>query len=99
MDKPLKDADLEEYFQALFAMYSTLGWTKILEDMTRMKDILKDAETIDNRDELWFRKGQLDIINQILTHRARSEAAYASALEEQEGTADEPTGGVAKVIA
>jgi hypothetical protein len=97
--KNLKDAELEEYFQALFAMYPTDGWRVLSEDMARLKEIYNRVDDVENHDELWFRKGQLNVINQILTHQARSEAGYTAAIEEQEGEAEAPTGGVAKVVA
>lgn len=97
--KPLKDPELESYFQALFTMYPTQGWSVLLEDMGRLAQIYNRVDDVETEEELWFRKGQLNIINQILTHQARSEAGYAAAMEEQEGQAEIPTGGRAKVIA
>lgn len=97
--KPLNDPELEEYFQALFGMYGTPGWTKLMEDMGRLQDIYdRVSNGVDSETELYFRKGQLEVVGQLLTHQARNEAAYASAIENQEGEADEPTGGVAKVV-
>jgi hypothetical protein len=96
--KHLKDAELEGYFQALFAMYPTDGWRVLSEDMARLAQIYNRVDDVEDEQELWFRKGQLNIINQVLTHQARSEAGYAAAMEEQEGTAEAPTGGIAKVV-
>lgn len=94
----LKDAELESYFTALFEMYPTAGWQMLREDMARLKDIYNRIDDVETDHELWFRKGQLNIIEQILTHQARSEAGYAAAIEEQEGSSEAPTGGVAKVV-
>lgn len=96
--KRLKDEALEAYFQALFGMYPTAGWQMIVEDMTRLKEVYNRVEDVENEKELYFRKGQLDIINQMISHQARSEAGYEAAIEEQEGEAEAPTGGVAKVV-
>ena len=98
MEAKLKDVELGEYFSALFEMYPTPGWMKILEDMGRLKQIYSRVDDIEDAKELHFRQGQLNIIEQILTHQARSEAGYAAAIEEQEGSAEAPTGGVAKVV-
>lgn len=95
----LKDRKLGEYFEAVFEMYSTEGWKKILEDMGRLHEIYNDLRTCGSPEELHFRQGQLNVIGQILSHRERAEHAYKSALEEQLGTSVElTTGGVAKVI-
>jgi hypothetical protein len=90
--------ELEEYFEALFEMYPTAGWKKLTEDMVRLKEIYSRVDDLETANELWFRKGQLDIINQIIMHQARSEVGYVSAIEQRGGTADEPTGGNAKVV-
>lgn len=97
--KPLNDSELENYFQALFGMYGTPGWQKLMEDMARLQDVYdRVSNGVENENDLYFRKGQLEVITQLLTHQARNEAGYAAAIEEQEGEAEEPTGGVAKVV-
>ena len=98
MQPKLNDVELEAYFQDLFEMYPTAGWQRILEDMERLAALYNRVIDVETQDELWFRKGQLDIVNQILTHQARSEAGHALALQEQEGTAEAPTGGRAQIV-
>lgn len=95
----LKDQELQRYYDALFEMYGSEGWRVLMEDLTRLREITNQLGSIDTVEQLWFRKGELSLIDQMLTHAARSEAAYGLALEEQEGEAqDAPTGGVAKVV-
>jgi uncharacterized protein with GYD domain len=95
----LKDQELQAYYEALFEMYGTAGWRVLMEDFARLKELYNEVGSLGTVEELWFRKGQLDVVDQMLTHQARSEAGYVLALEEQEGEAqDAPTGGVAKVI-
>ena len=97
--KPLNDEALEQYFQSLFAMYGTEGWRVLMEDIARMEELYdKVSNGVDTVEALWFRKGQLEVITQLKTHQARTEAGYAAAVEEQEGESEAPTGGVAKVV-
>lgn len=98
MQPKLKNAELEQYYADLFEMYPTAGWKRILEDMMRLADFYNRVTDVDTAEQLWFRKGQMDIINQLLTHQDRNEAGHAMALQEQEGTADEPTGGRAQIV-
>jgi hypothetical protein len=97
----LKDKDLQEYYDALFAMYGTPGWTKLMEDtdyMIRQHDSPRDLNTAE---QLHFRKGELAQMDWLLSHQQRSEAAYSLALQEQgeEVDAEEvESGGAAKVI-
>ena len=98
MQPKLKDAEEDKYYQDLFELYPTAGWGRILEDMMRLAEVYNRVTDVETREQLWFRKGQLDIIQQLLTHQDRTEAGHANALEEQEGTADEPTGGRAQIV-
>lgn|SRR5574337_1667713 len=96
----LKDRELDEYFTSLFEMYGTRGWAKILEDMGRLKEVYNDLSTCQSGEEMHYRQGQLDIIQQILTHQERSEKGYQHALQEQEGgVVDITLNGEAKVVA
>ena len=95
----LKDRELEEYYQALFAMHGSEGWQKMMEDFEYMKETHTSLAGIDTADQLWFRKGQLDIIALVLARADTCERAYAARLAEQEGgDAEAPTGGRATVV-
>lgn len=97
--KSLNDAALEEYYAALFLMYGGPGWRKLQEDFGRMQETHDRLAGLETVEQLWFRKGQIDLINFVLAHQSTNEAAYAALLAEQEGTEEEtPTGGVAKVL-
>lgn len=95
----LKDAALEDYYQSLFQMYGTAGWTKLQEDFGRMMETHYSLGGIDTLEQLWFRKGQLDIMAQIVNHQPTAEYAYNTQLADQEGgEAVASTGGVAKLV-
>lgn len=69
------DRELQEYYEQRFGMMSSKGWTDFIEDTQAIKDTI----TIDNlktADELWFAKGQLDILNWVLNIKKASEQAY-----------------------
>jgi hypothetical protein len=94
----LKDAELEAYYQDLFEMYGIKGWARIMADMEIMKRRYDRVGDVETRDELWFRKGQLDIIEQLLMHQGMSEQSYKLAMEQDHGVADDVTGGKATVV-
>lgn len=95
----LKDQGLQEYYDALFVLYSTPGWTKLMEDveyMLKIHDTPRDVTTIE---QLHHRRGELAQMDWLLSHQARTEQAYALALEEQgESSEDIQTGGTARVV-
>ena len=96
--KRLNDQALEDYFQALFEMYGTPGWKALMEDAERMLHLHNATDDITTIEQLWFRKGELAQMSWLATHQARTEHAYADLVEEQDGEAEAPTGGVATVV-
>jgi len=97
--KVLKDEALETYYQGLFEMYGMPGWRFLQEDYGRMRETHNSLAGLETEAQLWYRKGQLDMIEHLLSHQASVEHAYAALIAEQEGEAEvAPTGGVAKVV-
>jgi hypothetical protein len=69
------DRELQEYYDNRFGTMSSQGWVQFIEDAQAIKDTI----TIDNlktADELWFAKGQLDILNWVINLKTASEQAY-----------------------
>lgn len=100
--KPLNDPELQEYYEALFVMFSTLGWKKLMEDNGRMIELHNQLVGIETIEQLHFRKGQVDQMEWLKNLQEATEHAYKSLLEKQEGVAGAASattgGGVAKVI-
>lgn len=95
----LKDKELQDYYDALFAMYGTPGWRKLMEDVERMREVHDTVRSVTTAEQLLYRHGELAQMDWLYSHQERTEAAYALAIEEEGGEAEESTGGVAKVVA
>lgn len=72
----MQDKELQEYYEEQFSMFSTKGWRDFIEDQQTLYDAIDDLATIENEQTLWFRKGQLDILNLILNRAKTYEAAW-----------------------
>lgn len=70
------DKELEKYYTERFSMMSTIGWKELIEDVQGLKDTYENLSTIKGVDDLYFRKGQLDIINWLLNLKDVSELAF-----------------------
>ena len=70
------DKELQQYYEEQFSMFSSVGWRDFVEDMQQLYDAVDDLATIDNNETLWFRKGQLDILNLILDRNKTYEATW-----------------------
>jgi hypothetical protein len=93
----LQDKDLETYYSALFEMYGTPGWKKLMEDVGRLIETHDRLVGIETSEQLWHRHGFLEQARWLQNHQPASEFAYQSLLEEQ-GVEEDATGGRATVV-
>ena len=70
------DKELQQYYEERFSTFSTKGWKQLLEDVRIMRDNYALISTINNLEELHYRKGQLDILEWLLSIEAISKTAY-----------------------
>ena len=70
------DKELEKYYSETFSMMATKGWSFLMEDFQALKASLNDLSTVADTQDLYFRKGQLDILNLVLQRKEICEKAY-----------------------
>jgi hypothetical protein len=70
------DKALQEYYEARFDMMSTQGWKDFIEDVEKIVEAYDKVLDIRDAEELWKRKGQLDILNWVLNLKRESETAW-----------------------
>lgn len=68
--------ELELYYSERFGMTATQGWKDLLEDAEEMLKVYSNIANCKNNDDLQFAKGQVDVLNWLLTLRKVSEEAY-----------------------
>ena len=79
------DRELQEYYEERFSMCSSKGWKQLIEDVKAMKeatDTLKGADTIES---LFFKKGEVSIMDWLLSLEDSSREVYDQLQEESEG--------------
>lgn len=70
------DQELQKYYEERFSMMSTQGWHDLLEDVQSLFDTYDKVNSISSPDDFYFRKGQLDILQWLLSLKAVSEQTY-----------------------
>lgn len=70
------DEKLQAYYEARFSMMATDGWKDLIEDAQAMFDALNNVLLIQNESELQLKKGQLDILQWLLSLKGSSEQSY-----------------------
>lgn len=77
------DKDLQEYYENRFSMMASEGWTNVIEDVQELFDVYNKINTADSFEEFHKRKGQLDILQWILSLKGASEQAYEELKNEE----------------
>lgn len=70
------DKELQKYYEDRFSMMATQGWADFNEDVKNIFTAVNNLSTVANEAELFFKKGQLDILQWVLTLRESSAQAY-----------------------
>lgn len=79
----MEDKELEKYYEDRFTMMTTQGWLDLIEDIEKLQVQYNNINTITDNDSLHKRKGQLDILNYILTLKQVSEETYEELQNEE----------------
>lgn len=69
------DKELQQYYEDRFTMFTSKGWKDLLVDIEKIKSSIK-VEDIPDEKTLFARRGELRIMNWILTLKDVSEQTY-----------------------
>jgi hypothetical protein len=83
------DKQLQTYYEERWNMMATQGWKQFLEDVQGIFDAVNKVAPIQNELDLYFRKGQLDILQWVLTLKESSEQAYEALQLDSSGDAQD----------
>jgi len=70
------EQSLQKYYEDSFSMMATQGWADLIEDFTKLKASINDITLTTDTQDLFFRKGQLDILDLILKRKETCEQVY-----------------------
>lgn len=70
------DKELQAYYEARFDMMTSKGWKDLIEDLQKVAEVSKDLDRCNSVEDLYYAKGQLDILNFIFKLKEASEDAY-----------------------
>ena len=77
------DQKLQEYYEERFSTMSTKGWKDFIEDAQNMFDSYNAISTVESFEDFHKRKGQLDILQWILSLQQVSEQTYEELKDEK----------------
>lgn len=68
--------ELQKYYENQFSMMATQGWADLVEDFQKLKESINDITLTTDTQDLFLRKGQLDILDLILKRKETCEKVY-----------------------
>ena len=71
-----------EFYERRFDLFALKGWTDLIEDFEQLKKNLEDLAQISTEQDLWYRKGQVDMINYLIQLKTLTEQAYEELINE-----------------
>ena len=74
------DKKLQSYYENRFSMMATDGWQDLMEDAQNMFNSLNNVLPIQTETDLHLKRGQLDILQWLLSLKAVSEQTYEQLL-------------------
>ena len=81
----MMNKELELYYRNIRDMFGTDGWKQFMEDLSSNAMVINSVEAAKDNEDLYFRKGQLAVIANLLNLEAQIDAAEdAEALKEED---------------
>jgi len=73
----ISDGD-KKFYNDRISLVSTDGWLSLIEELKLLEERTNKLDSIENEKDLWFARGQLSVLRQLLyleeaTHRAMEE--------------------------
>lgn len=68
--------ELEDYYLNRFELTSLQGWKDLIEDAMKMREAYANIGGISTIEGLHYKKGQIDILDWLISLRSVSEEAY-----------------------
>ena len=77
------DKDTQQYFDRYFDLFASEGWKQFIEDMEGNRDLMSDLMTVKDANDLFYRKGQVDVLNRIVNFQDSIENAHKVVANEE----------------
>ena len=84
----MSDRELEKYYRSFEEMFRSDGWKNLLEDIKGSADNVNSVEACKDDKDLYFRKGQLVVMANMLNLEAQIETAKEQQDEQDEVEVD-----------
>lgn len=70
------DREIQEYYETLLDLFANKGWKQFIEDIEDNAELLRDITTIPDEKQFWYRRGQLEAVERILSYESTIKNSY-----------------------
>jgi len=77
------DQELEKYYNNYREMFATDGWKTLMQDLMNNASVINSVESAKDNEDLFFRKGQLAVIANMLNLETQLNAAEEQIEQEE----------------
>ena len=77
------EPELEKYFNVYFDLFNTEGWKQLTGEFESNGNVINSVEATKDVDDMFFRKGQLNVIAHLVNFESSVEQAYTEAKESE----------------
>ena len=67
--------DDKQFYNDRINLVESDGWIALIEELKTLSDSVKRIDSIDNEKDLWFARGQLSILRQMIVLEEATKAA------------------------
>ena len=78
------DQDTQEYYDNYFSLFSTAGWKQLMEEFSSNTFNINSVESTKDPDDMYFRKGQLNVLAHLINMESIVNTNYDEASEEKD---------------
>ena len=76
------DKELEQYFNNFFDLFRSEGWKQLIKDLKENGEVINNIELAKDEQDLFFKKGQLNVIGTILNLETSINNSYEEQLSD-----------------
>jgi ABC-type xylose transport system substrate-binding protein len=78
------DRETQEYYDNYFSLFSSAGWKQLMEEFSSNAFNINSVEATKDPDDMFFRKGQLNVLAHLINMESIVNTNYEGASEEKD---------------
>lgn len=72
----MNDIELKDFYERRFDLFLQGAWKDLVEDLEELSKTTGDITRCDDLSDLWYKRGQLDIINYLINLEELTKQSY-----------------------